>query len=554
MARILSIDGSVFKKMIQGGAARLKAHKAEINELNVFPVPDGDTGDNMYLTYSSGLNSMASSSDSLGETASSLSRGMLFGARGNSGVILSQFFSGIAKKLAGKDSASSDELADALLEGVHSAYSAVATPTEGTMLTVAREGVNNALAKADNSSVNALFDKLKEEMRSSLDDTPNKLPILKEAGVVDSGGAGLCYVIEGMADALSGREDQSPAVSSDVSAASQSADTQSFGKDSVMTYGYCTELLLQLQTAKADVDSFDASVITDYLKTVGDSIVSFKDGTIVKVHVHTMTPEKVLGFCRRFGEFLTVKIENMSVQHSSRIQSVEKEEDTEQKRPEKECAVIAVCSGDGIKRTFEDLGVDFIIDGGQTSNPSAEDFIKAFDAVNARHIFVFPNNSNIILAARQAASMYDRSDVHVFKNKDLGSGYVGAATIDRDSSPDEIIAAVDEAMAGVVTGYVSPAVRTTDVGGVHIENGDNIAFIGKTMVSSEKEKSEAIRALAERILSDEDKFMLTAFFGESMSDGEREEFVSYMKDDHPDIELYTVDGGQPVYSCIIAAE
>ena len=559
MASYSYLDPALFRKIISGGAAHLKAHKAEVNNLNVFPVPDGDTGDNMYMTISAGVAAMErSSAETLGETAAALSRGMLLGARGNSGVILSQFFSGIAKVLTGRDSADAELLKNGFDEGVKCAYSAVATPTEGTMLTVARVGAAGASA-AECATVNELIENTKAAMESALANTPNQLPVLKEAGVVDSGGAGICYIFEGMANVLSGKEEELSAAASDDNPTPKTDSFSSFTKDSVMTYGYCTEFLLQLQTSKVDPDSFDEKVITDYLTTVGDSIVSFKDGTVVKVHVHTLTPEKVLGFCRQFGEFLTVKIENMSVQHSSRIAGDgSREEAPDQSKsaePEKEYAVISVCSGDGIKATLEEIGVDLVIDGGQTNNPSAEDFIEAFGRVNARHIFVFPNNANIILAARQAAELYDRADVHVFKNKDLGSGYVGAASVDRSAaSADEIISAVGEAMAEVVTGCVSPAVRTTSVGGVKIECGDNICFVGKTMIASKKKRTDALRALADHILGGGEKFMATAFFGEEMTAAERDEFGEYMAKEHPDVEYYTVDGGQPVYSCILVAE
>ena len=558
MANYSSLDCSLFKKIICGGARQLEAHKSEINSLNVFPVPDGDTGDNMFLTFSSGVNAMIKSgAATLGESAAALSHGMLLGARGNSGVILSQFFGGMSKKFENKESATAEELAEAFSSGVRQAYRAVASPAEGTILTVAREGVENARAEAESDSVCSLIESIKEKMSDSLANTPALLPVLREAGVVDSGGAGLYYIIEGMSNALSGKN-------SDISFETAVRDTSgkttdnfsAFTKDSVMTYGYCTELLLRLQTSKVNVDSFDERVITEYLGEVGDSIVSFKEGTIVKVHVHTMTPEKVLGFCRRFGEFLTVKIENMSVQHSEKFAEQSKTpENPEQSVPEKEYGTVAVCSGDGIKDTFTDLGVDCIIDGGQTNNPSTEDFFKAFDKVHARHIFVFPNNSNIILTARQAAEMYKSSEIHVLESKDLGSGYVGVASIDNESaSADEIISAVNEAMANSVTGCVAPAVRTADIGGVHIESGDNICFVGKKMIGSGKERTDALHSLADYILEDDEKFMLTAFFGKDLTSFERDDLRAYMKKNHPDIEFYTVDGGQAVYSCILVAE
>lgn len=538
--------------MIHGGAAHLKAHTEEINNLNVFPVPDGDTGDNMLSTVNSGVNSMnkCESSD-VGETAAALSRGMLLGARGNSGVILSQYFSGIAKSLEGKVTATASALAEALISGVKQAYRAVASPVEGTILTVAREGVEKSVEKVDSdTTVESLIVGLTNEMSSSLSRTPEKLPILKEAGVIDSGGAGLFYIFEGMANVLTGKQDDS---TFDVHEQSTSpSDFGSFDKDSEMTYGYCTEFLLQLQSSKVDVDSFDVALITEYLKTVGDSIVSFKEGSIVKVHVHTMTPESVLGFCRRYGEFLTIKIENMSVQHSEKI--VENALGSK-KAEEKEYGSVVVCSGGGIRETFISLAADEIIDGGQTNNPSTEDFLDAFAKINAKHIFVFPNNSNIILAARQAAEIYTESDVRVIESKNLGAGYVGVSVISPEyDNADELEEAINDAIKDVVTGQVSPAVRTTDICGIHIENGDHICFVGKKMIASRKTRAEAARALADDLLGNGEKYILTVFFGSDADENDRADFVGYIEEQYPSIELYEIDGGQAVYSHILVTE
>ena len=555
-----SLDGNLFKEIICGGAASLKSHAAEVNNLNVFPVPDGDTGDNMAMTVMSGVASMKKTdSDSVGEVAAALSRGMLLGARGNSGVILSQFWSGVAKQLEGKDEVDATLLSEALSYGVKQAYRSVMSPTEGTILTVAREGVGNAIIRLDHEgTIYALLSNVKSEMFTSLSNTPNLLPVLKEAGVIDSGGAGLYYIFEGIVKTLSGEE-----TSSDVLQQKEAPDTQSktdvfsaFTEDSVMTYGYCTEFLLRLQSSKVDVASFDVSTITDYLTTIGNSIVSVKDGSVVKIHVHTLEPEKVLGFCRKYGEFLTMKIENMSVQHSEKLaDGAYPSKETGKAVPVKEYGTVAVCSGTGIMKTFEELGADFVIDGGQTNNPSTEDFIKAFDSVSARHIFVFPNNTNIILAAKQAAELYKGAQIHVIESKDLGSGYVGLASFNTEvDSTDEMMSSIYESMQNVVTGCVTTAVRSTEIGGVRIENGDNICFVGKKMISSQKEKKEALHALVDYIFADGEKFMITAFCGKDTSAPDRDEFRAYMKKHHPDAELYLVDGGQDVYSYIVIAE
>lgn len=555
MAKLFRLDSGIFKKMIMGGAAHLKAHANEINDLNVFPVPDGDTGDNMLLTVTSGVSEMnKDSSESVGDAANALSKGMLLGARGNSGVILSQFFSGIAKSLANQVYATASSLAEAFKSGVKQAYRAVASPAEGTILTVARESVEKTADSVDEEhSVDRLISDLTAEMSASLERTPDMLPVLREAGVVDSGGAGLFCIFEGMMNVLTGKGENSvfeiQRTSDDGAGA---PDLDAFTSESEMTYGYCTEFLLRLQSSKTNVDEFDESVITDFLKTVGNSIVSFKDGSIVKVHVHTMEPETVLGFCRKFGEFLTVKIENMSVQHNEKLMNDKSKKADE---PEKKYGTVVVCSGDGIKETFRELGADCIIDGGQTNNPSTEDFIRAFDEVNSKCIFVFPNNSNIILAAKQAAEMYDRADVHVIESRDLGSGYAGITAVSTEfDSANEIVDACREAAENVMTGQVSPAIRTTDIDGVHIENGDNICFVGKKMVSSRKTKSEAARDLADYMLSSGEKYMLTAFFGEDATKSEQDDLIEYVSKKYPDVEIYPVTGGQAVYSCILVAE
>lgn len=551
MALYSSLDCSLFKRIICGGADRLKSKTAEINNLNVFPVPDGDTGDNMSLTMNAGVASMnGTESESIGDAASALSRGMLLGARGNSGVILSQFWSGVAKQLEGTNECDATEFAEALSSGVKQAYRSVMSPTEGTILTVAREGVGEAINKLTHeSSIESLISDVRSAMYASLKNTPNLLDVLAEAGVVDSGGAGLFYIFDGISRTLSGETITSGSGVSTVPSQTNPSDIYSaFTEDSEMTYGYCTEFLLRLQRSKVDIETFDNNIITDYLSTIGSSIVSVRNGTIVKVHVHTMEPEKVLAFCRRYGEFLTIKIENMSVQHSG-LSSVKKAE------PLKEYGTVAVCSGDGIKKTFKELGVDCIIDGGQTNNPSTEDFIKAFGSVNARHIFVFPNNSNIILAANQAAQIYKDADIRVVESKDLGSGYVGMASFNPEAdTADELYEMISDSMKNVETGNVTKAVRNADIRGVHIECDDYICFIGKSMIASCEQKADALHALIDSMFAQGEKFMLTAFCGNDALPEESEELHSYLKKKYPDIELYMVDGGQEIYSYILIAE
>lgn len=559
------LDGALFARMARAGSANLRLNADEVNELNVFPVPDGDTGDNMSMTAEGGISSLDKiTTESLADTAGAVSRGMLLGARGNSGVILSQMFAGMARGFEGRESADVETVCAALKLGVKQAYAAVMKPAEGTVLTVAREGVENAVASLpENSSIGELFTRVLDEMRASLERTPELLPVLKEAGVVDSGGAGLVYIFDGFVRALRGEKiDVAPPAAN----VAKAVDLSAFGPDSVMTYGYCTELLLQLQSCKVDTESFDPAVITEFLEGIGNSIVAFKTESVVKIHVHTMTPERVLEFCRKFGEFLTVKIENMSVQHSelsaekdagdsasdAEKEKLAREEAHRERRP---FGFIAVASGNGLEKLFFDLGADYVVDGGQTKNPSISDFIEAFDATNADHIFVLPNNGNIILAASQAAELYRNSVIHVIPSRDIGSGYVALSSRDASmTDPALIESALTDAMEDVTTGSVSIAVRDANLNGVSITEGDYIGFVGKQMLVSKPSIAETVCALADKMLEDDEKFMLTAFTGADATADDCAALESHIAENHPDIELYLADGAQDVYPFILVAE
>lgn len=551
------LDGELFASMVMAGAANLRANAEEVNELNVFPVPDGDTGDNMSMTAeggSSALRKIDAEAESLGEVAGTVSRGMLLGARGNSGVILSQMFAGMARAFEKKDTADIHDLCSALALGVKQAYAAVMKPTEGTILTVVREGVQNTVTHVDSDwTIGQLFEHLLGEMKVSLEHTPEILPVLKEAGVVDSGGAGVVYIFEGFLKAIKGEKIESAAP---MRAVGSDIDLSAFGPDSVMTYGYCTELLLQLQNSKVDPDEFDPAVITAFLETIGDSIVSFKTGTIVKIHVHTLTPEKVLEFCRQYGEFLTLKIENMSVQHSESLpeKKEEKKEAPAAKKPRTKFGYVAVASGGGIERLFLDLGANYVVDGGQTKNPSTSDFLEAFEETNADHIFVLPNNGNIILAATQAAEIYKDSVIHVIPSKDIGMGYVAMSTLDMSSEdPDEIKSQLISAMENVTTGSVSPAVRDAELNGVKIKNGDFIGFVGKQMLVSKPKMTDTACGLLDNMI-DDDKFMLTVFCGRDAKPDECAAVEAYVAEAFPDVEIYLAEGGQDVYPFIFVVE
>ncbi len=554
------LDGRLMKEMVLGGATQLRANAEEVNRLNVFPVPDGDTGDNMRMTVEGGTAAAASlDTDNIGEVMSSISHGMLLGARGNSGVILSQFFAGIAKGLAGKNEADAKTLAGAFELGVKQAYTSVMKPTEGTILTVAREGVEYAARNIDKkSTVNSFFDDLTQEMKASLDRTPEILPVLKEAGVVDSGGAGLLYIIDGFKRVLNG-EEISLSDTESLSLASAKSTTpvaSDFGADSEMKYGYCTEFLLQLRSAKTDIDSFDIEELKSFLSGIGDSIVAFKTDSIVKVHVHTFSPDKVLAYCLVFGDFLTLKIENMTLQHTELDEKPGKAENkASSAKITKKYGVVAVSNGDGISKLFKELGCDEIVEGGQTQNPSTNDFLDAFEKVPAEHIFVFPNNSNILMAAKQAAQLYYKSKVHVISSKNIGTGYAALASFDFDSSEPEVITGqINEAMKRVTSGYIAPSIRDAKINGVLIYKGDTIGIIEKEIVISEKDKTNAAVKLAAKLLDSPDKFMLTVFCGKDATDSDKTELEKSLCEKCPDAEIYFIDGGQDIYPFIFIAE
>ena len=558
MNETTQINGALFDKMIFGGAANLNEHLQQVNDLNVFPIPDGDTGENMYLTLQGGLDSLAAcQSDALGERAQAMAQGMLLGARGNSGVILSQLFYGLGEGLKGLNEANVAQLAEALKVGVKCAYGAVAHPVEGTILTVAREAVENACKNVtDETSVGAFFSDYLIEMQKSLEKTPNLLAVLKEAGVIDSGGAGLVYITEGFCLALSGSQ-VGKELATSVVGGKKAIDLSKFNEDSEMEYGYCTELLLQLQRAKTDVDNFSVDGLIEYLSTIGDSIVAFKTGTIVKIHVHTLTPWMVLAHCQKFGEYLTVKIENMTLQHNETVKEEKQEKRVELKNPKRarrKYATVTVATGEGLMQTFKDMGADYVIFGGQTNNPSAEDFIKAFDEVNADVVFVLPNNGNVILAAQQAAQIYTDSEIRVVESKNVGQGYSALSMIDYEAGDaDEIVAIMQENMQGTITGMVARAVRDTSMNGVYVEKDGYMGFTDKTMLVCKPTKTEAVQALAEKLEVQNKEFVIVVY-GQGVTDEEKSAFRGFMAANYKRVETYEIDGGQDVYDYLLIVE
>lgn len=532
------IDGVLFLSMLRQGAAVLERNKASINDLNVFPIPDGDTGDNMYMTLSAGCN--AEPDRDISKTSSAASSGMLLGARGNSGVILSRIFAGMAKALAGKTEIAAADFGDVMAAAVKEAYGVVSNPVEGTILTVLKDG---ASVSPGFTSFEDLFQTVIVRMEESLEHTPELLPVLKEAGVVDSGGAGLVCIFKGMYEALCGTVDEYTGSGDGVQAQKAALNLDAFGPDAVMEFGYCTEFLLRLQTSKVDLQTFDESIIKDYLNSVGESVVCFRDGSIVKAHVHTKTPGEILSACQKWGEFLTLKIENMTLQHNE----VNTRETFLTRR--KPYGVVTVASGEGLVNALREAGADIVIEGGQTMNPSTEDFVSAFKSVNADVIFVLPNNSNIIMTAQQAAGIYTDSKVIVLPSKTLGAGYVCIASMDLSmKDPAEIEVAAKETIDGVVTGMVSRAVRDSSQDGVNVRSGEYIGFEHNRILCCAPNAGQAACQLAAALdLGSHDVALV--FGGRDAS--EPEKLVSALTESFPRTEIIMTDGGQPVYDYII---
>jgi DAK2 domain fusion protein YloV len=394
-----------------------------------------------------------------------------------------------------------------------------------------------------------------DKMKESLIHTPDLLFALKEAGVIDSGGAGLVYVVEGFIKALKGDFVTAElAVTDDGVNKKQAVDFSLFTENDVMQFGYCTELFLRLQNFKCDVDKFSVETLISFLESVGDSVVAFKNDSIVKIHVHTFTPQKVLEYCQTFGEFLTVKIENMTLQHNESHEKKSALSDIKVERARREFAVVTVANGEGLKNTFIELGADEVIDGGQTNNPSAQTFIETFKKVNADHIFVLPNNSNIILAVKQAKELFKESDVRVIESKNIGQGYSALSMLDFSSGDaDEIEKNMISDMQGVTTGMVSISVRNAEINGINIKNGEYVGFAEKTMLASSPDKMQVFKTLLEKIVDKEKGFAIIVF-GNGASDIERESAMSIVNENCPWVESYEIDGGQDIYDFIIITE
>jgi len=552
-----TIDGQILKEMFISGGNNLYNNYPEIDALNVFPVPDGDTGMNMNLTMSSGCKEIQNRVDTnIFEIAKSFSRGLLMGARGNSGVITSQIFRGFAQGLEGKIEADAKEISDAFQKGVEVAYKAVVRPVEGTILTVVREASESLHEQAsiNSISIEKAFDILIAEAKSSLKRTPDLLPILKEVGVIESGGAGLIKILEGMRKALSGeiieRNEATSVVNNPLTAAGASIEDEEFG--------YCTEFIMSLGPDSIK-KPFNENRFTMVLGSHGNSLVVVHDEDIVKVHVHTMTPGVILNYAQQFGEFLKLKIENMTEQHHALETGGPVEAHTdlveEPKEEKEEHALIAVSAGAGIDSLFKEIGVKVIVKGGQTMNPSSEDFVSAIKKANAKNVYIFPNNSNIVMAASQACEMIDDPEINAFviPSKTIPQGISSIVNFNCDEDGETNFRNMKDVLKNIKSGEVTYSIRDTQINGVEAKKGDYISIKDKDMISSSKDLFEATKALIDSMV-DEDSALMTVLVGEGVSEEDADKVSKYMEESHPDIEVDIRKGDQPVYYFLIGVE
>ncbi len=547
----IRLDGAAIRTLLLGGVQGLRAHMEEINDLNVFPVPDGDTGVNMTKTLEGGL-ARLSDEDTLGGHLANFSRGCVLGARGNSGVILSQYIAGVAAAVADCESMDAAEFAKALEAGVARAYHAVANPVEGTILTVFRESSEyTAKNVTEDTTFEQLFEILIEQAQYTLAKTKEMLPVLAQADVVDSGGAGYLAMIVGMYDALSGKEILIGSFDEQAPAAKPAINYDLFTTDSPLEWGYCTEVLVRLQRAKGDPEAFDLEGFRASLEAKNcNSIVALRDGDVLKVHAHTMVPADVLLLCQQYGEYLEVKIENMSLQHSERTVAEQKK-----KKIHKPFGVIAVASGEGMHALFSELGADIIIDGGQTSNPSAQDFVDAIGQLDVDHVIILPNNGNILLTAQQAADLCEGMDVRVVPTKSFPQGYAALAVFNGAiEDADEQVSDMTDATEAVVSGEITYAIRDTVIGDVEVKKDESIGILEGELVCSCADETEAMLAMIGAIEDIEDREILTLFVGEGVSEDERVAMTEAIEDAYEDLSVDVFVGGQKVYRYLIAVE
>ncbi|MBE3554080.1 MAG: DAK2 domain-containing protein [Thermicanus sp.] len=577
------IDGYLFARMVVGAATHLKQNKKKVDDLNVFPVPDGDTGTNMTLSLTSGVNEMEKSpSPHIGKVAQALSKGLLMGARGNSGVILSQLFRGFGKAIADQSTIGALEFANALQQGVETAYKAVMKPVEGTILTVAKEAAKEALMRAKREKDLPLL--MKDVLRAAkeaLARTPEQLPILKQVGVVDSGGQGLVFVYEGFLAVLAGEEleSENEGVLQDLSIADDLTEiaherlpAQVGMRPEEIEFGYCTEFIIGLN--KLYQGNFDEALFRTHLSQYGDSLLVISDDELVKVHIHAEHPGEVLSYAQQYGDFKKIKIENMREQLGAILDreggKKEREDQMETAGNEGEphpapnppltsepenrspYALVAVAAGEGLEEIFRSIGITELIRGGQTMNPSTEEIVHAIEKLNADHVFILPNNSNIIMAAEQAKELV-HVPVTVIPTKTIPQGIAAAIAFDPFASPTENEERMNDALSRVKTGQITYAVRDSKFGEVEIKEGDYLGIREKEIVISDPDLSHVAKGLISQMVGKEDS-ILTLITGEGVEAALVDELVSFVHKEYPDLEVERQYGGQPVYLFLFSVE
>ncbi|WP_404452552.1 DAK2 domain-containing protein [Virgibacillus necropolis] len=550
---VRTLDGTVFTQMVRLGAHHLTNNAKKIDALNVFPVPDGDTGTNMNLSMTSGANEVKKlDSSNISEVAQAFSKGLLMGARGNSGVILSQIFRGFARGMDKKAELTTEDLAQAFDMGVSTAYKAVMKPVEGTILTVVKDAAKAAVEASKNEKdVIALMETVLREAKASLKRTPDLLPVLKEVGVVDSGGQGLVTIYEGFLAALKG-EELPEGVTSDVEMeemvnAEHHKIAQDFMDTSEIEFGYCTEFMVKFDDVKIKANPYNEEEFRNELSEIGDSLLVVSDEDVVKVHVHAEYPGNAMTLGQRYGSLINMKIENMREQHTAIVG--EKEAVPKEKVP---YAIVTVAMGKGLKSLLESLGASVVIEGGQTMNPSTQDITNAIIEANAENVLILPNNKNIIMAAEQAAELAE-VNAAVVPSKTIPQGISAVLAFHPDSEINENKEAMHEACGQVKTGQVTYAVRDTQIDGITIENGHFMGIADGKIKATHKDKSETVKLLLEGMITEDDE-ILTILQGEDVSDEEVEELVKYIEETYEEVEVEVHNGNQPIYSYIFSVE
>lgn len=550
-----TIDAEVLKKLFLAGAANLEAKKEWINDLNVFPVPDGDTGTNMTLTIMSAAKEVNSLAAPTMQTLSkAISGGSLRGARGNSGVILSQLLRGFTKVVRDYDELDSIIISTAFQKAVETAYKAVMKPKEGTILTVARGMADKILdLSTEIDDLEELLDKVIKYGDEVLEHTPDLLPVLKQAGVVDSGGQGLMQIMKGAYDALMGKEIDYEAIASQGGPSGSSEVSAQGLEEKEIKFGYCTEFIVMLEKP---YDAAKEAEFKAYLESIGDSIVLVSDGEIVKVHVHTNHPGLAFEKGLTFGSLTRMKVDNMREEHQERvIANAEKaaKEQAKKDEPKKKYGFISVSAGEGLSEIFKSLGVDYIIEGGQTMNPSTEDMLNAIDKVNAENVFIFPNNSNIILAANQAQSIVEDKNIIVIPTKTIPQGISALIAYSEEASPEENTEAMTEEIANIKSGSVTYAVRDTEIDDKTIKQGDIMGIGDKTILSVGQNIQDVTRDMIEQLAGD-DAELISIYYGSDVTEEDANALAKAVEAVYPDVDVEVNYGGQPIYYYILSVE